>query len=314
MLGDLLITFFAVARQGSVTTAARQLKLSQPTVTGRIRQLEESYGVELFHRRGSRLELSDVGVALMPHAERLVQQGSEVDFMLRNAGNLQSGNLRVGATGPYYILRSIAAFRERFPAVELSLEIGNSQQILQALFEYRIDIAVSSRLEEDARVTRLLVASDPIVAVMHPEHPLARQASVDLAQLVDCDLLMREAGSMTRHAFETALDRAGLDMPPHTVIGSREAIYEAVRLNLGVSILPRGEVPGDPALRAVPFTQSAPVLHEYLYCLDARRHSRLIDAFLSCVRPAAASVTPFTPSRAAVPRRAGSRAASTRQA
>ncbi|WDD92113.1 LysR substrate-binding domain-containing protein [Burkholderia sp. FERM BP-3421] len=314
MLGDLLITFFAVARQGSVTTAARQLKLSQPTVTGRIRQLEESYGVELFHRRGSRLELSDVGVALMPHAERFAQQGSDVDFLLRNAGSLQSGNLRIGATGPYYILRSIAAFRERFPAVELSLEIGNSQQILQALFEYRIDLAVSSRLEEDPRVTRRLVASDPLVAVMHPDHALARHAQVDLAQLVGCALLLRESGSMTRHVFETALARVGLELPPHTVIGSREAIYEAIRLNLGVSVLPRGEVPGDPALRAVPLAPPAPMLHEYLYCLDARRAARLIDTFLACVPSANAPRAPFTPSRAGAPRRADSRAASPRPA
>jgi DNA-binding MarR family transcriptional regulator len=79
MLGDLLMTFYEVARQGSITTAARQLRVSQPTVTGRIRQLEDLYGVELFHRRASRVDLSDVGVALMPLAEQITQQESNAD-------------------------------------------------------------------------------------------------------------------------------------------------------------------------------------------------------------------------------------------
>ena len=71
MLVAQLKSFFMVARLGSITLAAKQLGLSQPTVTGRIRQLEEMYGVELFHRRGSRLDLSDLGVSLMPIVERL---------------------------------------------------------------------------------------------------------------------------------------------------------------------------------------------------------------------------------------------------
>lgn len=155
MLGDLLMSFFEVARQGSVTAAAKRLRLSQPTVTGRIRQLEETYGVELFHRRGSRLDLSDLGVSLMPIVERLAQQEGDVDFLLRNAGDLRTGNLRVGATGPYYILPSVAAFRSRHPTVEITIELGNSQQMLEALSEVRLDLAVSSHAVDDDRLSRV---------------------------------------------------------------------------------------------------------------------------------------------------------------
>jgi len=285
MLGDLLMTFFEVARQGSITTAAKQLRVSQPTVTGRIRQLEDLYGVELFHRRASRVDLSDVGVALMPIVEQLVQQEGSADFLLRNAGDLRFGSLRIGATGPYYILRSVAAFRERYPAIEISIDIGNSQQMLDALFEYRIDAAVSSHPVDDPRLARVQLASDPLVVVVPRGHPLARLARVELGELAACHLLMREHGSMTRKATETALAEAGLDLPPHTVIGSREAIYEAIRQGLGASVVPLGEVPDDPALRVVPFASQPPVLHEYLYCLENRRGTRLLGAFLDCLVP-----------------------------
>lgn len=290
MLGDLLMTFYEVARQGSITTAARQLRLSQPTVTGRIRQLEELYGVELFHRRASRVDLSDVGVALMPVAEQIMQQESNADFLLRNAGNLRFGNLRIGATGPYYILRSVAAFRQRYPAIEISIEIGNSRQMIGALYEYRIDAAVSSHALDDDRLHRVTLAADPMVLVVHPVHPLARRPRVEVPELAACHLLVREQGSMTREATEASLRAAGAGMPPHTVIGSREAICEAIRHNLGASVMPAGEVPRDPALVVVPFASAAPVIHEYLYCLNGRRHTRLVGALLDClVAPASAA-------------------------
>ena len=67
------------------------------------------------------------------------------------------------------------------------------------------------------------------------------------------------------------------------MIGSREAIYEAIRQNLGASVVPLGEVPQDPLLRVVPFARAAPVLNEYLYCLQSRRGTRLVGAFLACL-------------------------------
>lgn len=299
MLGDLLMTFFEVARQGSITMAARQLRISQPTVTGRIRQLEETYGVELFHRRASRVDLSDVGVALMPVVEQLMQQEGNADYLLRNAGNLRFGNLRIGATGPYYILRAVAAFRQRYPAIDVSLDIGNSQQMLEALFEYRIDAAVSSHPVDDDRLARIRLASDLMVLVVHPDHALARLAQVELPQLRGCHLLVREHGSMTRKATEDALAACGEQLPLHTVIGSREAIYEAIRQNLGASVVPLGEVPRDPLLRVVPFARGAPVLHEYLYCLQSRRETRLVGAFLECVATAEPVIEPVTEPQAA---------------
>ena len=201
MLGDLLMSFFEVARQGSVTGAAKRLRLSQPTVTGRIRQLEEMYGVELFHRRGSRLDLSDLGVSLMPIVERLAQQEGDVDFLLRNAGDLRTGNLRVGATGPYYILPSVAAFRARYPTIEITIEFGNSQQMLEALSEVRIDLAVSSHAVDDERLHRITLADDTMVLVVPLDSPLARRPHVTLDDVAGCQLLMarRPAGQPLPH-------------------------------------------------------------------------------------------------------------------
>ena len=91
MLVAQLKSFFMVARLGSITLAAKQLGLSQPTVTSQIRALEEAYGVELFYRGGRRLTLSDAGVRLMPLVDQLVRQETEIDFFLRNSGDMARG-------------------------------------------------------------------------------------------------------------------------------------------------------------------------------------------------------------------------------
>ncbi|CAB3768120.1 LysR family transcriptional regulator [Burkholderia sp. MSh2] len=284
MLALLLAAFYETARQGSVTAAAKRLDVSQPTITSRIQQLERHYGVELFHRRGNRLDLSDAGASLMPMIGQMLQMENDIDFALRNERELHTGNLRVGTTGPFYILPAIAAFRRQYPAVKISVEIGNSQQVLDALVDFRVDVAVSSQRDDDPRFVRHTIANDPLVLVVHRSHPLAARASVALAALAGETLLLREAGSRTRALMEHVLRHAGIHVPASAIeLGSREAIREAVQHDMGCTLMPRGEVGLHPELRAVPLADDMPPMHEYLYYLDARAGTRLIAAFMANV-------------------------------
>ncbi|VWB89440.1 LysR family transcriptional regulator [Burkholderia lata] len=284
MLALLLAAFYETARQGSVTAAAKRLDVSQPTITSRIQQLERHYGVELFHRRGNRLDLSDAGASLMPMIGQMLQMENDIDFALRNERELHTGNLRVGTTGPFYILPAIAAFRRQYPAVKISIEIGNSQQVLDALVDFRCDVAVSSQRDDDPRFVRHTIANDPLVLVVHRSHRLAAREPVALAALAGETLLLREAGSRTRALMEHVLKHAGIGLPANAIeLGRREAIREAVRHDMGCTLMPRGEVGAHPELRAVAFADDLPPMHEYLYYLDARADTRLITAFMANV-------------------------------
>ena len=236
-----LKSFYAVARCGTVTKAAAQLGVSQPTVTGQLRQLESRYGVELFHRQGRGMRLSDAGHSLMPMVEKLVQQETEIDFRLRDASDLREGNLRVGATGPFYIMDTVRRYNQRYPGIDLTLVIGNSQSMLQALHDYQIEIATSSFLMDDKHLYRRLIAADPIRVVTHRDHPLARRGRVSLADLSEHALLLREPGSMTRQLTEEALRQAGVSVRRTLEIGSRESIRQAILSDLGISLIPRAK-------------------------------------------------------------------------
>lgn len=282
-----LKSFFTVARLGSVTQAARQLGLSQPTVTSQIRALEEHYGIELFRRQGGRLWLSDEGVRLLPAVDRLLQQEINVEFELRQAGEGLRGNLRVGATSPYYMLGLLQRFGQAFPLVDVAMSTGNSRQMVDALLEFRVDVATSSNLETDKRLHCQVLGQDPLSLLLPRSHPLAGQAAVSLAALQGQDLIVRERGSITRRLTEEALTQAGVQPRRWLEIAGREAIREAVLRGMGVSVFARHEAGFHPDLVALPFTEALPQIVEYLYCLRDRSQSLLIKAFLGQVQPVA---------------------------
>ncbi|KCV51417.1 aminoethylphosphonate catabolism associated LysR family transcriptional regulator [Bordetella bronchiseptica MBORD675] len=287
MLVAELKSFHAVARCGTVTKAAAQLGVSQPTVTGQLRQLESRYGVELFHRQGRGLRLSDAGHRLMPLVEKLVQQESEIEFRLRDASDLREGCLRVGATGPFYIMDTVRRYNQRYPAIELSVAIGNSQSMLQALHDYRIDVATSSVAMNNPNLYRRAIAADPLRIVVHRGHPLAARASAGLADLAPYALLLREPGSMTRQLTEEALQKAGVAPARVLEIGSRESIRQAILCNLGVSLIPSREVPAHAELATVAIADTEVLMQEYLYCLRERQPVQLIARFLELAPSAA---------------------------
>lgn len=282
MLSADLKAFYRVARLGSITQAAKKLGLSQPTVTTQVRNLEAQYGVELLYRGGRRMTVSEEGARLLPMVQRLLQQEADIEFFLRNSGQLQ-GTLRLAATAPYYLLDLVKRFRQQLPQIQVTLEIGNSQQVIEALEEYRVDLAASSQLEQDARFTRLVLGEDPLVLAVHRRHPLAQHKSLPVAALAGQCLLMREAGSTTRVLTEQMLAAHGVSAGPLLEIGSRESIREAVLRDLGISVIARHEVPDNPELRVIAL-DGAPVIPEYLYCLKERRGARLPAAFLGLAR------------------------------
>lgn len=195
--------------------------------------------MELFYRGGRRLTLSDDGVRLLPMVKMLLQQEADIEFFLRNTGQ-GAGTLRIAATAPYYILDLVKTFRERLPYIDVSVDIGNSQQVLEALDEYHVDIAASSQLLDDARLIRRVLGADPLVLAVHRNHPLATFDHVPLGALAGHCLLMREQGSTTRKLTEALLNSAGVGFGPLLEIGSRESIREAVLRNIGISIVPTG--------------------------------------------------------------------------
>lgn len=273
--------FLLVAQHGSITYAAQRLALSQPTITNYIRQIEQRYGIELFYRQGKGLVISREGQQILPHLLLLQQQATQVEFMLRDYKKMQGGCLRVGATGPYYIMEKVHEFQAQYPAVEVCYLQKNSVDILNAVRNYELEIGTSSLLIQDDSMTCKVLTQDALFFVCHTRHPLAKKPAVSLGDLVKTDFLVREQGSMTRQIVLDSLQKHGVKLASPIEVGSREAIHWGLRHNMGCSLLPQREIPPFAELRTIPLLEVSLPVYEYVYYLKERQDTAVIQAFVA---------------------------------
>ena len=281
-----LRAFHAVATAGGFTRAAARLGVTQPTLSGQVKALEDTYGVELVERRGRQLVLTETGAALLDLTRRIFGLTEEAEQLLSAARGLERGHLRLGADAPYHVLPALAAFTRRYPKLRLSLTVGNSETLIRDLFDHRIDVAVVANLAPDARLHALPVRRDRLVLFVPKGHPWARRRQVTPAELAGERLVLREPGSSTRRVFETAMARAGIALEEVIEINSREAVREAVAAGLGIGVVSESEFGNDPRLVKVRLAEADLGATEYVTSLAERKELRLIRAFLELVEPA----------------------------
>ncbi|MEO5693804.1 MAG: LysR substrate-binding domain-containing protein [Usitatibacter sp.] len=278
-----LRSFHAVARAGGFTGGARLLHISQPTVTTQVKFLEETYGIELFYRRGHTVKLTPLGEQLYEMAQRIFALEGETVHMLEDSGELRSGHLRVGAVGPFHVTEMLARFNQRFPGIQVSVRVGNSEAVRAGLVDYQTDVAVLAQFTDDPRFHSVPFSRHPVVIFVHRSHRFAQRSSIHVEELEDEGMILREEGSTTRKALDDALKRAGVTPRIVMEIGSREAIREAVIKGVGIGAVSEIEFIPDPELRKVRVSDAVMFTHAHVVCLEERREGRLVKAFLEIV-------------------------------
>ncbi len=280
MLYTQLRSFHAVATEGGFTAASRVLSIGQPTITSQVKALEVFYGVELFYRRGHTVELTETGQALLQISRRIMTLEGEVDGLLNSFGGFQTGELHVGAVGPYHATEMLSAFSERYPGIKLSVTVGNSREMVQRLMDYTADVAVLAHVEDDPRIHAMPYSRHPVIAFVHKDHRFARRRRIRIEELQGERMVLREIGSTTRLAVETALAQAGVSIDPVMEIGSREAVWLAVARGIGIGVVSDIEFFPHPDLHPVAFSNVDIYTTAHVNCLQERRQSPLVAAFL----------------------------------
>lgn len=248
-----LKVFRVVAHHLNFSRAADELLLTQPAVTQQIKALEEEYGAPLFDRTGGRISLTAAGEILLPFAMQLKTICDQAYEAVSSAAGSPSGTLTVGASqtiGQYLLPKFIAGFAKRNPRVSVKAIGGNTDAILEALTQHRIQLAMieGPALRKDLRVEPFM--EDHLVLVVSASHGWAGQ-QVALQDLASTPLLMREFGSGSRRVIERALRQAGLkkkEMRIAMELDSTEGLLSAVEAGLGVTFVSRWAVRNQLAL------------------------------------------------------------------
>ncbi|EAO3107214.1 LysR family transcriptional regulator, partial [Salmonella enterica] len=221
-----LEVFAEVLKSGSTTQASVMLSLSQSAVSAALTDLEGQLGVQLFDRVGKRLVVNEHGRLLYPRALALLEQAVEIEQLFRE----DNGAIRVYASstiGNYILPAMIARYRQHYPALPLELSVGNSQDVINAVLDFRVDIGL---IEGPCHSTEIISEpwlEDELVVFAAPSSPLT-QGPVTLEQLAASPWILRERGSGTREIVDylllSHLPRFHMAME----LGNSEAIKHAV--------------------------------------------------------------------------------------
>ncbi|WP_432251542.1 LysR substrate-binding domain-containing protein [Streptomyces sp. HNM1019] len=275
-----LRSFHAVGVAGSVTGAAALLHVSQPTVTIQLRQLESHYGIELVRRTPRGMVLSPLGEQLFELTEQVFDLHGRIVDLLGSSATAVRGELRVGGVAPYYVMRVLAAFTEAYPGVTVSLQLANSATVIEQLAEQRIDVGIVGQATLDTQLMALPSSKQRVVLFCRDDHPWAGRDGIDLMELADAPLVMREQGSTSRLVLERALDDRGIT-PQVTLEVDREGVREAVLAGFGVGISTEVEYVNEPRTWMLPILDADVFTEAFAVCLRSRRHAPEVRAFMA---------------------------------
>ncbi|MFI2203983.1 LysR family transcriptional regulator [Streptomyces sp. NPDC020192] len=234
----LLVTFEKVATVLSFTQAAAELSYAQSSVTGQIRTLESSLGVELFDRLGSRIRLTEAGERLLPYARQIIDLTEEARAAVTGAQE-PSGALTVGtmeSLTSYRLPPLLEYFHHRHPKVRLALRTTIGDETRQALRQGTYDLGFLMEAEtEHPGLESAVLAVEPLALVAAPGHELSA-SPVTTAGLTGQSLLATEPGCAYRDLFEREL--TALRPVRFTEFGTIEATKRAAAAGLGIALLP----------------------------------------------------------------------------
>jgi DNA-binding transcriptional LysR family regulator len=232
--------FYSVAKNNSVTLAAKELLLTQPAVSIQIHLLEEDYGVKFFNRSGKGIKLTEEGELLLSYAEKIFNLSDEADEALRQITSLERGKLKIGSSmtiGAYYLPQLFEIFKLQYPNIVIQMDTGNSHEVIDRVLSFKNDIGFIGIDYADKHLVKIPFIIERLVLIVPPNHELTHKRAISFKDLEKQKMIMREKGSGTMEIIERELQKHRVSVETVMELGSNEAIKQAVEAGLGVSII-----------------------------------------------------------------------------
>ena len=237
-----ITTFLTIAELRSFSLAAEQLHITQPAVSKRIRQLEQSMKTSLFDRIGKRSILTPNGRAFLPHAERILHEVNSYRSSLEGQNDKPSGTLSLATShhiGLHRLPQILRDFKIKYPQVDLDLHFMDSEDACIAVANNEIELAIVTLPENtDSRLSLEAIWIDALQIVLAPDHPLANVEHIDKLKLLGYPAILPSMGTFTRRIinnyFSSSKDQLKITLETNYL----ETIKVMVSANLGWSMLP----------------------------------------------------------------------------
>jgi len=279
----------AIVEKRNYTKAAKSLFMTQPAVSMQVKQMEEQIGLPLFEREGKQVTTTEAGLELLHYAQNIRQQINEASEVMEELRGLKRGKLHLtmASTANYFAPQLIAAFHHKYPAARVTLDVTNRTGLLNALDNNTTDMVIMGTPPDGHQLTGIPFLENPLVVVAWPEHPLARQKSIRLANVADEDFIVREPDSGTRMATERYFAEHRLSLRPRMEMNRAEAIKQAVMAELGLGIVSLHTIEMELALKRLVIlnVEDFPIIRQWhIVHRDNKRFAAIPDAFKTFVQ------------------------------
>lgn len=235
--------FLTAAETLNFTNAARQLHMTQPSVSQHIQALERHFRTTLFVRKGRRMVLTDAGEALVPLARRMVDWSVRIDETMESLQGEVYGHLKVGCSttsGKYVLPMMLTSFMRKHPQVTAACQVLPRRQAVEDLGDGLLHLALASPREFHGPVEFRRFCSDPVRLIAPLTHPWATRGEIEPHELLEADFILRETGSGTIDVAAEGLAAVGIpidQLKRVLILGNSEAIALAVEQGLGVGFV-----------------------------------------------------------------------------
>jgi DNA-binding transcriptional LysR family regulator len=235
-----LAIFEAMARHESVTRAAEELYLTQPTASMQVKKLSDALGVPLFEQVGRRIHLTDAGRELYESCQEIFGSLGRLEMGIAEMRGLKRGMLKISVvtTAKYFAPHVMGTFKGEHPGIQVSLKVSNRERILDRLAANEDDLYIMGRKPADGiEVEAIPIAPNPLVMIAARDHPLVGEPNLPLARVAEEPFIDREPGSGIREATHKLLESQGLEPNVIMELSSNEAIKHTVASGMGISVL-----------------------------------------------------------------------------
>jgi DNA-binding transcriptional LysR family regulator len=287
---DQLRIFQAVAETLSFTRAAEVVHLTQPGISKHIKQMEEYYGLPLFDRLGKKVALTQAGEILAEATQEIVASITAAEQRIDELKGLHGGKLCLGASfalGIYMLPGILAAFRKKYPAVDVTVDISLSAKIVAKILANKLDLGLVSRDVRDPRLIAREFMTDELIAIAPRNHRWAKKSRIRPQELLGETLLVAARGAGTRSVLEERLKEKGIVLKNVVDFGNMEGVKKAVEAGLGVSIQAQSVVQRELAagsLTGVSLAGMDAKLGRFYICRKDKHLSNAAKAFLAVLQ------------------------------
>jgi len=281
-----LRSFHAVATTQSITLASKLLNISQPTITKQIQLLEEFYSINVINRHARGVTLTDLGKKLYELTSGIFELEEKAIQLFSSNLNIHQGTLVTGTSGTYYIIKLIKEFKKLHPGIELKIVSSNSNEILDKLYNYQIDLGVVGKpIKEKFKSDLYYIPymKQKIVIIAGKGNKFYNNQTLKLNDLNGENFINRESGSETRRVFEDNLKKASLKV--NTIMEvSRTTMVQAVKENIGLGLISEPEFDNYKDIKKIHIEDYDIFTQAYLVCLKKKKSDNLVNAFIETAK------------------------------